>query len=384
MRIAFLATLFLLIVPAAVPAQQRSACEQDVPPGVLLNICEHWRGMPPLPQPRLYFRLYKDGRAEIETRKTSNELTKKELRIKEDAVREIKRLGARKDVQKASAAYPSFLPAYDSTYELIINVYGETGQKQIILENFVPGEGENKRHYPASLLLLMERVEELSDIANGVVRKIPNLSFCTLMADREYFTGKRVKLHADMELGIGVGTYLHEPECDQPEAGSARTHERIGFGYDEEKLGKGPVIRELLQKKGYETYVPHVRVWVEGILREETQRGRHNFPYKFIIERVLNVDDIVVAWGGELRQGWVYADTIDHKRGRALKLSWPLQPLIHHAQRVEWTNADKFPALRRSGRKYISFRVVSKETRQMARYRWNDVYTCEIVTVVER
>jgi len=45
--------------------------------------------------------------------------------------------------------------------------------------------------------------------------------------------------------------------------------------------------------------------------------------------------------------------------------------------------ADKFPALRRSGRKYLTFRVLSKETQQMERWRWNDVYTCELIKVTE-
>lgn len=58
--------------------------------------------------------------------------------------------------------------------------------------------------------------------------------------------------------------------------------ERIGFGYDEKKLGTGPVIRDILKKKGFETYVTRVRVSVEGILREETHRMRHDYPYRFI------------------------------------------------------------------------------------------------------
>ncbi|HJZ81776.1 MAG TPA: hypothetical protein VKD91_15575, partial [Pyrinomonadaceae bacterium] len=211
----------------------------------------------------------------------------------------------------------------------------------------------------------------------------PSISFCTLMADREYLTGKRVRIWADMELGNEAGSYLHDPECDRPEMGQARTQSRIGFGYDEKKLGKGANVREILQQKGFETDVPRVRVMIEGTLRQETEGTKHDYPYRFIIERFLSVDKIVVPYVGELQEGWTYSDTIDHVKGTPLKLSSPLKPLIHHARLIEWTNADKFPALRRSGRKHLTFRVVSKETRQMEKYRWNDVYTCELIDVTE-
>jgi len=122
---------------------------------------------------------------------------------------------------------------------------------------------------------------------------------------------------------------------------------------------------------------------VEGILRAETDRTNRHYPYRFIIERFLTVDKIVAPYAGELKEGWTYSDAIDHVKGTPLTLSSPLKPLIHHAQLIEWTNLDKFPALRRSGRKYLTFRVVSKETRQMEKYRWNDVYTCELIEVTE-
>lgn len=162
MRIALLAAVVALLIPVVAFGQQRSACLEAVPPGVLLNICEHYRGMAPLPEPALYFRLYKDGRAEFETRMDENDLIRKELKVKAEDVSELKRLGAMDDVQKALAKYPTFRLAYDSTQELIITVYGETSQKRITLENFAAGDRENKEHYPASLIALMKRVEELA------------------------------------------------------------------------------------------------------------------------------------------------------------------------------------------------------------------------------
>src|SRR5204863_1102968 len=97
--------------------------------------------------------------------------------------------------------------------------------------------------------------------------------------------GKPVQIYADMELGVEEGSYLHEPECDRPEVGKERASERIGFGYDEKRLGKGVSIRDILQKKGFETYIPRVRVMIEGTLRAETHKTTHNYPYLFLIER---------------------------------------------------------------------------------------------------
>jgi hypothetical protein len=386
MRILFLAALVAFIVPFIASAQQRgstSVCLKDVPPGVLLNICEHEYGMAPTSQPRLYLRVYKDGRGEYEENKTWNLLTKKAFRAKGEDVREVERLGATEGIQKALERYPVYNFGDDSSTETTIDIFGETGRKRIILTNFFAADRENKKHYPASLISLMEKIEEIWYSANGIVRASPRITFCTLMADREYLIGKRVQIYADIELENEEDCYLHDPECDRPEMRSMRTNERIGFGYDEKKLGKGPVIREIMQQKKFEPYITRVRVIVEGSLREETDQTPHNYPYRFIIERFLSVGEIVIPYVGELKNGWIYSDTFDHVKGSELKLSAPLERIFHHAQAIEWTNADKFPALRRSGRKYMTFRVVSKQTQQMTRWRWNDVYTCEIIKITE-
>ena len=152
MRTAFLATLVAFIVPVIVSAQPRgsaSVCLKDLPPGVLLNICGHEHGMAPIPQPRLHVRIYKDGRGEYEENKTWNLLVKKQFRIKEENVREIERLGATEGVQKALERYPAYNVGADSWSEITVDVYGETGQKRIILAKFFAADRENKKHYPA-------------------------------------------------------------------------------------------------------------------------------------------------------------------------------------------------------------------------------------------
>jgi hypothetical protein len=410
MKFISLIAVTVTFLPASLSAPQSantSVCLSAPPPGVLLNICQHARGMVTGPQPTLYLRVYQDGRGEYETNNSENVLVKKEFRISEEALREIAKLGAAEGVQTALERYPVYNHGIDSSRELTLDIYSDTNHKSITLTNFYAADRENKKRYPASLISLMEKAEELWTRAHGIVTEPPSITFCTLMADREYLTGKHVRIWADLELGTESGSYLHDPECDRPEMGQSRTQARIGFEMSgpgatesrlvsvpgavatgprsstKESIGQADSVREILRQKGFETDVPRVRVMIEGILRQETDSAKHDYPYRFIIERFLSVDKIVVPYAGELKEGWTYSDAIDHVRGTSLKLSSPLKPLIHHAQLIEWTNADKFPALRRTGRKYLTFRVVAKETRQMEKYRWNDVYTCELLEVTE-
>ena len=401
----------IAFLPISLSGQQSastSVCLSGTPSGVLLNICQHARGMVTGPQPTLYLRVYQDGRGEYETNNSENVLVKKEFRINEADLREIARLSAAQGVQTALEKYPGYNHGIDSSRELTLDIFSNTHHKSIILINFYAADRENKKHYPASLISLMEKVEQLWSRAHGLVTEPPSITFCTLMADREYLTGKHVRIWADLELGTESGSYLHDPECDRPEVGKARTSERIGFEVSvsgatgsssdvsvpgavatgsrsstKDSIRQAVSVREILQQQGFDTDEPRVRVMIEGTLREETESPKHDYPYRFIIERFLSVDKIVVPYAGELKEGWTYSDAIDHVRGTSLKLSSPLKPLIHHAQLIEWINADKFPALKRTGRKYLTFRVVSKETRQMEKYRWDDVYTCELIEVTE-
>jgi len=204
------------------------------------------------PQPTLYLRVYMDGRAEYEASTSGDVLVMKEFRIDEEDLNEIAKLGATEGVQKALEKYPAYNHGIDSSREITVEIYTEAGRKRISLTNFFAADRENKNHYPASLISLIEKAEELWTRAHGVVPEPQSITFCTLMADREYLNGKRVRIWADMELGIEQVPYLYDPECDRPEVGKARTKEHIGFGYDEKKLGKGVTVRDLLKKKGFE------------------------------------------------------------------------------------------------------------------------------------
>lgn len=384
MKYGFLIAFAIFAVPVFTAGQRRpnpTECLKDVPAGVVLNICTHERGMAPIPQPQLYLRIYADGRGEYETNKSWDQLVKKEVRVKAEELQEIMRLGEAYDFQSAADEYPAYNHGIDSSEKITLDFNGAKGAKRIVFHNFYAEDRKNKEHYPASFISFMEIVERIWDRARGIVREIPGLSYCGLLQDREYMAGRRVIIYADLEIGVDGGTYLHEPECDRPEMGTARTSERIAIGFDPKVTGGRDIMTEALQKVDTAVYGRRVRVQVEGVLREEKNRMLESYRYRFFIARFIRVDKIVPWFEGELREGWAYSHTFNHVKEKGLQLGLPLKLPYHHAARVEWTNADKFPLLRKSGVRYMTFRVVSKETRQIERLRWNTTYVCEIIEV---
>jgi hypothetical protein len=109
-----------------------------------------------------------DGRGEYEASKSGDVLVIKEFRINEEDISEIAKLGATEGVQKALEKYPAYNHGIDSSREITVEIYTEAGRKRISLTNFFAADRENKDHYPASLISLMEKVEEPLDPAHGV------------------------------------------------------------------------------------------------------------------------------------------------------------------------------------------------------------------------
>src|SRR5262245_18030616 len=121
MKFFFLIALANAFLPVSLQAQQEanpSVCLRDTPPGVLLNLCEHERGMAPIPQPRLYLRVYKDGRGEYETSKSWNTLVKKSFTINDEDIRALTNLCAAASVEKTPVRYPAYNQGEDSSQEM--------------------------------------------------------------------------------------------------------------------------------------------------------------------------------------------------------------------------------------------------------------------------
>ena len=124
--------LLIALLPLAAHAQ-KSVCLNETPSGVLLNICRHERGMAPMPQPKLYLRIYKDGRAEYESHKTWGVLVKNKFRISDEDFVEIARLAAVEDLRKALERYPVYRRGVDSTSEMTVDIYPQADPKRIVL-----------------------------------------------------------------------------------------------------------------------------------------------------------------------------------------------------------------------------------------------------------
>lgn len=137
---------------------------------VILTVCGHESGMAPLIQPRLYLRLFSDGRAEYETTTEYDEpagdasdgLLLQEMNVDKQDVEAIGKFVRQSDFLNSNAEYPIFQRWTDSSLKLIIIVSTEGREKRIVVNNFTDSDKDNKSHYPASLLALLEKKSELN------------------------------------------------------------------------------------------------------------------------------------------------------------------------------------------------------------------------------
>ena len=127
---------------------------------IVVTICSHESGMAPLIQPRLYLRLFKDGRMQFETDNNSGSLSLLEMNVNTQDVEAIAKLVRQPDFLTSNAEYPIFQIWTDSSLKLTISVKSQ--EKQIIVNNFTDSDQDNKKHYPPSLLALLEKISELN------------------------------------------------------------------------------------------------------------------------------------------------------------------------------------------------------------------------------
>lgn len=395
MKIILLATLVVMALPImglAQGARSTSVCvpgeETKETESAVLTICTREFGMTTFPHPQLYLRIFADGRGEYETLPPYVEgagdanqiLAKKGLRVTPEQVREIIRLGSAKDFQQAPAAYPAFHIGTDSGMSTTISFRDQSAPKTIVVTNFSWRDPDNGRHYPRSLILLMSRMEVIREKATGTARAIPFITFCQLIKNHEIFFDMPVSFAADLELG-GTREFLNEPECNTAAQGAFRTTEKISVGYLGPDDKPSPALKAQTEQVHTPRFGGRARVSVTGVLRNESKRSLDGYNYRFDITAFNSIDPIVLPYRGELEPGWSYSDSFDQPSESRFELSSRLKAPFHHGARIEWTNLDQFPKLKVSGRKYIVFRVVSKQVQPMGSNRWNDEYQCEILLV---
>ena len=128
--------------------------KEPVADDVALTVCNHLSGMVPRPQPRLYLRLYADGRGELETGAPppltdpymKQTLIKKVFHADADEVAEIQRLGRMADFQSAKDVYPPYAIATDTALSTTVMFNDRGASKRIIVNNFSHVDVGNPKH----------------------------------------------------------------------------------------------------------------------------------------------------------------------------------------------------------------------------------------------
>ena len=393
MNLIILASLAVLTLPLIGMTQETAAStvcpvSERMPEGVVLSVCNHEHGMVGWPQPRLYLRIYEDGRGEIETGAPPPPgdayqrqiLILKTFNVDADEIAEIRSLGRMADFQNAKDIYPAYVIGTDSSVATTV-AFSDSGKvKKIIVNNFSYVNINNKKNYGMSLCLMMARVAVLRDRGLGIIREPPTISFCELMKNRESYIGNVIAMNAVLEYSE-LQQFIYDPECAEPGMGSQYTTEKVGVGFNV-KRGDAEAI-QALKNRAFSLRDPRfggrARVYIYGVLRDNRDRAAVTRDFRFDISEFKTIDAIVLPYKGRLEPGWMYADSFDAGDERKLKLSSPLKMPLHHAARIEWLNAGKFPRLRAAGHTFITFRVVSRDIRKIGVNRWNDIYTCEIL-----
>jgi hypothetical protein len=157
----------MFLLPFAVVAQrEKSVCLEPSKNGdsadtVILTVCNQGRGMTAIPPLRLYFRLYQSGRVEYEVNDGNYGLKLRKTKIAAKEIAEIIKLGKESDFQKAKSEYPRFQIWTDSGLETTIVFKNENQEKKIVVNNYSSYDKENDKHYPSSLLKMLEKIDEL-------------------------------------------------------------------------------------------------------------------------------------------------------------------------------------------------------------------------------
>lgn len=348
---------------------------------VLFSICTAERGMIVAPQPQLYFRVHKDGVVEYEQPAESNGrylLATNTSILASREVNEFVEIVADPKWKEARSEYPVLRQWDDSSLVTTLRL----ANRSIMLRNYTPDLFENRDHYPAPLNKLMKLAKQVRDRAMGIVREVPNISYCELLINRERYLDQTVAIYANMEhhanvlaSGKVVNDYesLNDPDCDSPNVGKARTSENIRVGYEGE-----PAQIEALKMRAKELreldYGGRARVLVIGKLAEPV--GNTMFKLRFDITQIKSLERVILPFDGDLKLGWFYSDTF--QGGEEWKLSAPLKLPLHHAAALDWRNANKFPILKSRGLRHIVFRCMSETVQMISPGRWNSTYDCEI------
>lgn len=183
----FILALFGLFAMTTTAAAQRITVSSICSPGtvqpeaVVLTICTHERGMTSFLQPKLYLRLFADGRAEYEVApplenragQTNFVMVVKQFTADTAALAAIQDLGKQPDFQNARASYPYYQAGMDVSIETTFTFYTDGKAKSVKLVNGTFRDTPEQKKLPPSLIKLQDKADLIRELAVGYKRPSP-------------------------------------------------------------------------------------------------------------------------------------------------------------------------------------------------------------------
>ena len=202
------------------------------------------------------------------------------------------------------------------------------------------------------------------------------VAFCDMVNQPQFYFDKTVRLTAIFEQAT-EGQYLSDNACPLSH------DEQIGVGYADTFASQGDAGHAQLRRIQTEEFGGRARVRVVGILRNASLRAFSWYHYRFDIIRFEEIEPVVVAFAGDLQAGLTYRAAVKKSRN-GLGLASPLRFPEYQAIRLEWSNLNRFPSLRRlrqDDERMIVFSVISDKLHEMTDRRWNRTVVCKVIRV---
>lgn len=344
-------------------------------------ICTHERGMAPLVQPRLYFKTYLNGMAELEV-EGYRTLVTKPVKLSDLEMDSLHGLFTLPDLKEIGPEYPALSRFTDSSSETHFLFRVDGKPRSVRLRNFLIDDRDVARRYPAALVLLMQTASDLRDRALGVVKQIPHLSFDSMVNFPDFSNRREILIYADYQhrsMVTASGTVMNQRDILFDHQGKLSLEIDMQFDGNAEEVA---AMKRTLARSREERFGGRARTLVRGRYEQTVDPVSRQRIHKFFAKEIKGIEPIDLPYQGEIKLGWNYSDTFDRKADDPeMILSTSLKLPIHHAGRIEWRNAGQFPQLARSGRHSIIFRAGSQTTHQYEPGRWNETFHLTILEV---
>jgi hypothetical protein len=207
-----------------------------------------------------------------------------------------------------------------------------------------------------------------------MTKDVLEITYCELVSNPNSYFGKTARLKATITQA-DEGQYLNDLQCEK--------EARLGVGYVSANEKEKAAINKAWEQINSPEYAGRADVTVIGILRNESRRDFVWYDYRFDIISFENVSHAIIQYEGYLEEKTTYRAEVACNKDYGL---WPVVPLKigghGHGVRIEWTNLKQFPELKdakkKSCRKRIILRVLSKSAKQISNTQWRTIITCRV------